>query len=136
MIGNIENYAGNPARAIEMLLDSMRLDPHFPDLNLHILGQAYFALERDEEAADAFRQRIERNPHTDSSHVFLAGAYGHMGRAEEAKEEWAKTFKVTPKYSLSDRAGRWPYKTHDVANRLYDGLEKAGIDAGPRPWDD
>ena len=136
MLGNIENYAGNPERSIEMLLDSMRLDPHFPDLNLHVLGQAHFALGRDEEAADAFRRRIERNPGTDSSHVFLAGAYGHLGRPEEAKAEWAETFKVTPKYSLADRAGRWPYKTHDVANRLYDGLEKAGIDAGPRPWDD
>ncbi len=136
MLGNIENYGGNPERAIDLLLDSMRLDPHFPDLNLHVLGQCYFALGRDEEAADAFRRRIERNPGTDSSHAFLAGTYGHLGRFEEAKEEWAQTFKVTPGYSLADRASRWPYQTHDVANRLYDGLEKAGIDAGPRPWDD
>ena len=133
MLGNVENFAGNPARAAEMAEESMQLDPHYPGMILHVLGQCYFALQQFEEAAEKFRRRIERNPETDSSYVFLAASYGHLERFDEAREQWAHVFEVKADYSLYERARLWPFEKPDLVNLLYEGLEKAGIDPGPKP---
>ena len=133
ILANIENFAGNPERAAEMGEEAMRRDPHSADMSLHVLGQCYFALQKFEMAADLFRRRIARNPNTDSSYVFLAGCYGQMGRYDEAREQWAHVFEVKPDYSLYERARLWPFKKTDVVDLLYEGLEKAGIDPGPKP---
>jgi adenylate cyclase len=111
----------------------MRLDPHYPGLTLHVLGQCYFGLKQFERAAEMFRQRIARNPNTDSSHAFLAATYGLLGRAEAAREQWAHVFEVNPDYSLLEPARLWPYEKTDVVDMLYAGLEKAGVDPGPKP---
>jgi adenylate cyclase len=133
VLGNIENYAGNPRRGAELTEQTMRLDPHYPGLTLHVLGQCYFGLKQFERAAEMFRQRIARNPNTDSSHAFLAATYGLLGRAEAAREQWAHVFEVNPDYSLLEPARLWPYEKTDVVDMLYAGLEKAGVDPGPKP---
>jgi len=133
MLGNIENFAGNAARAEKIVEETMRLDPHYPDMTLHMLGQYLFAQKKFEAAAEMFRRRTERAPNTDSSFAFLAATYGQLGRYDEAREQWARVFEVKPDYSLFDRARLWPYEKTDMVDLLYAGLEKAGIDPGPKP---
>jgi len=133
MLANIENFAGNPERAAEMGEEAMRRDPHSSDMSLHVLGQCYFAQKKFEMAAELFRRRITRNPNTDSSYVFLAGSYGQLGRYDEAREQWAHVFEVKSDYSLYERARLWPFKKTDIVDLLYEGLQKAGIDTGPKP---
>jgi tetratricopeptide (TPR) repeat protein len=132
MLGNIENYSGNPREAIDILEECMRLDPHGPSLGFHVLGQAWFVLGEWAKAEEQFRHRIAREPDTDSSYVFLAGTLGHLGRMEEAQAQWKQVFNVKPDYSLAERTRLWPYQKPDVIDYLYAGLEKAGIDPGPR----
>jgi adenylate cyclase len=132
ILATIENFAGNYQTAIDAFLELVRLDPHGPAMALHTVGQSYFALGEWEKAADYFRQRIARESNTDSSYVFLAGTLGHLGQKEEAQENWKQVFMVKPDYSLAVRSRLWPYKDSTVADNLYAGLEKAGIDPGPR----
>jgi len=133
MLGNIENFSGNPRLGIDLINETIRHDPHFPDLNLHVMGQCYFALKEFETAADYFRQRVDKNPNTDSSLVFLAGTCGQLGRFDEAREKWDKVFVVNPTFSLFERASLWPFVKPDVVDFLYEGLDLAGIDPGPKP---
>ncbi|MBT4017310.1 MAG: tetratricopeptide repeat protein [Alphaproteobacteria bacterium] len=132
ILATIENFSGNYQTAIDAFQELIRLDPHGPAMALHTVGQSYFALGDWETAADYFRQRIAREPDTDSSYVFLAGTLGQLGQKEEAQENWKQVFMVKPDYSLAVRSRLWPYNDTTVADNLYAGLEKAGIDPGPR----
>jgi len=62
-----------------------RLDPHKPHLYDFWGGVAQLQLERFEEAAATFRRVIELNPENMWAHMWLAIAYGHLGRKKDAK---------------------------------------------------
>ena len=107
----------------------MRLDPQYPDAYLHILAQAYFQLDRFEEAAGLLKRRIIRKPDTDISRVLLAATYGYLGRVEEAKTQWADALAVNPNFSLEQRRRVLPYQDPADFERVVEGLQKAGIPA-------
>jgi tetratricopeptide (TPR) repeat protein len=107
----------------------MRLDPHYTDMFLHILGQAHFGLGRYDDAIAALKRRIIRNPDTDASRILLAAAYGHLGRVEEARTQWDEALRFNPAYSLEHRRRILPYKDPADFERIVEGLRKAGLPA-------
>ncbi len=76
--------AGKPAEAIDAIEIAMRLDPHHPPNYLITLGAAQFGMERFEEAALIFERAVKRNPDNEIPFIYLASAYGHLGRIEDA----------------------------------------------------
>jgi adenylate cyclase len=127
MLGHILDYVGRSAESLELLDKAMRLDPLYPDLYLHFAGLAYFALGRYDEAVSVLQQRIKRNPGTDISRVLLAACYGHMGKAEAARDEWSQALKLNPAFSLERRKRILPYKNPEDYERIPEGLRKAGL---------
>jgi TolB-like protein/Flp pilus assembly protein TadD len=125
LLGLTHHYAGNSKKAIELIDPGMRLDPHYPDIRLHWLAQAYFQLGRYEEAIDLLKRRLIRKPDTDISRVLLAASYGHLGQVDKA--EWAEVFRINPDYSLEHRRQVLPYKDPTGFNRVVEGLRKAGL---------
>ena len=75
----------------------------------------------------AFKERIHLAPKTDLSRAFLAVALGHLGEAEEAKRVWRELMEINPKYSFAEHLGRLPFPNPTDADRLGEGLLKAGI---------
>jgi len=67
-------------------------------------------------------------PDSDISRVLLAAAFGHLGRTEEAREEWERARKINPRYSLRQKREVLPYRDSSVLDRMAEGLGKAGID--------
>jgi tetratricopeptide (TPR) repeat protein len=126
-LGLLLHYVGRSEEGIELINRGMRLDPHYPDIRLHWLAQAYFQLGRYEEAIDLLKQRLIRKPDTDISRVLLAASYGHLGRKEEAKAEWVEALRVNPNYSLEHRRNILPYKDPADFEKIVDGLGKAGL---------
>ncbi len=126
-LGNVLHYAGRSEEGIEPMHRGMRLDPHYLAIYLHFLAQSFFQLGRYEEAIDLLKRRIIRNPETDVSRVLLAASYGHLGRVEEAKAEWAEALRVNPDYSLEHRRQILPYKDPTDFEKMIDGLRKAGL---------
>jgi adenylate cyclase len=120
-------YAGRAAEALEPIARAMRLDPHYPAILLHFMAQANFSLGNYEIAAQHLVDRIARTPGTDASRMLLAACYGHLGRLEDARAEWAELLKVNPGFSLTQRAGVLPYKDAADFQRIADGLAKAGL---------
>jgi TolB-like protein/class 3 adenylate cyclase/Tfp pilus assembly protein PilF len=120
-------YSGRSAEALACFDRAMALNPYYPDVYLHFQAQAMFQLRRDEEAIGILRRRLVRNPSTDVSRVLLAASYGHLGRFEEARQEWQEVFRVNPDYSLEHRRKVLPYKNLDDFELVVDGLRKAGL---------
>ncbi len=120
-------YGGRSAEALEAIETAMRLDPHYPDLWLHFLGQIYFMLERFEEAVSALQRRLIRYPGTDISRVLLASCYGHLGRINEARAVWLEVFRINPHYSLDHHLEVLPHEDTADLDRMVDGLRKAGL---------
>ena len=128
LLANIEHYEGKYEEAVKGAEAAIRVDPYSPDIVLQILGQALFMAGDFAKAEKVLKQRIERNPATDTSHLYLASMYGHQGRNTEAQAEWAEIFRVNPGYSLAERIATWPYKDDTVPKYIVEGLEKAAID--------
>ncbi len=127
LLGLISNYAGKPEQALEALNKAMRLDPHYPAICLHFLAHAYFYMGRYDDAIAALKRRLIRQPESDISRVLLAAAYGHLGRTDEARAEWAEALRVNPDYSLEHKRQILPYKDPAEFDRIVDGLRRAGL---------
>ncbi len=120
-------YSGRSGEALAPMAMAMRLDPHYPNIVLHILGQAHFSLGQYETAAAILLDRIARNPNTDASRMLLAACYGHLGRTEDARAAWQGLLGVNPGFSMTQRSQVLPYKDSSDFDRIAQGLAKAGL---------
>ena len=127
ILGLVEIYSGNPLAAIPLVERAMRLDPAFAQQSMHFLGTAYLVADKFETAAATFRERIRRAPDTDLSRAFLASALGQLGEIEEARRVWAELKKINPKYSFHVHLARLPFRNKADADRIVEGLAKAGL---------
>jgi len=126
--GNVHIYTGEPTKAIPYIERGMRLDPDpHNGQYVHFLGTAYFVAGEFETAATCFRDRITINPTTDFSRALLASALGHLGRPEEARQVWQELKEINPRYSSTDHFAQLPFKDSADADKLADGLRKAGL---------
>ena len=105
----------------------MRLDPATNPQYLHFLGMANLLAGKYETAAALFKQRIVLVPATDFSRSALASALGHLGEVDEVRRVWRELMEINPKYSFSEHLVRLPFKRQEDAQRLADGLAKAGL---------
>jgi TolB-like protein/rhodanese-related sulfurtransferase/thioredoxin-like negative regulator of GroEL len=130
--------AGKPAEAAENVQIAMRLDPHYPASYLTRLAEAQFAKGQFQDAAATLERAANRNPNDDWTFVYLAAAYGHLGREQEAKEAVKKANVLRAKTgwdnltltALNQYVFRW---TGDKKS-LREGLVKAGVTAGSAEW--
>ena len=127
--GNVHIYTGEPTKAIPYIERAMRLDPGGPQQGqyVHFLGTAYFVAGEYETAATCFKDRITINPTTDLSRALLASALGHLGRHEEARQVWHELKEINPRYSYADHFARLPFRDPADADKLTDGLRRAGL---------
>ncbi len=125
--GGIRMYVGRPEEAIPLIERAMRLDPATNSQFLHFLGMANLLAGKYETAAAALRQRILLTPSTDFSRSLLASALGHLGELDEARRIWQELKDINPKYSFAEHLGRLPFRNDADAQRIAEGLKKAGL---------
>ncbi len=123
----IQIYSGEPAKALESLQTTMRLDPHYRDIFLYLLAQAYFHLKQYNEAIEALKRRLIRKPESDISYVLLAASYGHLGKIAEGRAEWQKALEINPDYSLEQKRQKLPYQNPADFDHFANGLSKFGL---------
>jgi adenylate cyclase len=119
-------FRGEPAAGIPDLERAVRIDPA-GTIYLHFLGLAHLMLGHYQTAAAHFRERILLAPETDLSRVMLASALGHLGSTEEARRIWKEMKAINPQYDLEYHVGRLPFRQKEDAQRIRDGLRKAGL---------
>ena len=126
--GTLHIYLGEPAKAIPYIERAMRLDPTSQHGQyVHFLGVAYFVAGDYETAVACFKDRIAINPTTDLSRAFLASALGHLQNLDEAGRIWRELKAINPDYSSSEHIGRLPFRDPVHAEKIVDGLRKAGL---------
>ncbi len=121
-------YAGEPARAIEVLEAAIRLDPFQPLNHSSVfMGQANYMLKRYDDAARLFRECASRQPNSQWPHLWLAGTYAQLGQLDEARTEAAEVLRINPGFTIERYKRLAVHKNpKDVEHRL-DGLRKAGL---------
>jgi adenylate cyclase len=122
-------YAGQPARAIEVLEANIRLDPFAsPIYSSGVMGLANYSLKRYGEAVRWLRESVLRSPNQQVVHLGLASAYAQFGQLEEARKEAAEVLRINPGFRIEGykRIVAVYKDPKDVEHRL-DGLRKAGL---------
>jgi adenylate cyclase len=120
--------AGAPARAIEFLEASIRLDPFAPPLvSSGLMGLANYMLKRYPEAVRWFRECALHLPNMQLPHIWLASGYAQSGQIEEARKEATEVLRINPGFTIESWKRLLVYKDpKDVEHRL-DGMRKAGL---------
>jgi len=126
-LGDMLSWSGRPEEAIGLVNKAMRLNPIYPTSYLWNLSHAYFLMRRPEEAIDALKRLLNRNPNFHPAHVYLAVMYIELGWTEEAGAEWTEFVRRSPETSPEAWRQRLPYKDQAVLDRLFGALGKASL---------
>ena len=126
-IAHILTYSGHAAGAINTIDAYMRLDPFYKDIVLYFLAEARISLGQFDQAITALKQRLERNPNSETSYALLAACYGHLGRIAESQAAWAEVMRIAPNFSIERRRRILPFKNPDEFERRIEGMRKAGL---------
>ncbi len=123
-------YAGQSARAIEVLKAHMRLDPFYAPLAPHWLGLAHFTLKQYPEALAALSECALRAPNYGAVHLWLAATHARMGHMHAARAEAAKVLELDPNFTIERVAqSTIAFKHAEVAADCFDAMRRAGLPA-------
>lgn len=126
-MARIQIFRGESADAIDVLNRYIQLDPLYRAQTLHFLAEARLGLEEFEEAIALLKQRLDREPHSETSYALLASCYGHLERSAEGRAAWEEALRLAPDFSIERRRRTLPFKRAELFERQVDGLRKAGI---------
>jgi TolB-like protein/DNA-binding winged helix-turn-helix (wHTH) protein/Flp pilus assembly protein TadD len=135
-IGLSTMYLGWPEQALDWFAKAHRIGPRDPGrwTWLDGRGHALILLGRDEEAIHALISALDANPKNLFSHAFLAAAYAHLGRSDEARAALAAYLQRRPDTTISTFRRLSPVplgltspKYQQQHERLKEGLRKAGM---------
>ena len=121
-------YAGQAARAVEVLSSHMRLDPFYVPLAPHWMGLANYTLRKYSLALTYLQQCALRAPNYAAVHLWLAATYARLGRIEDAKAEAAIVLKLDPDFTIDGTArSTIAFKREDEAEHCFEALRKSGL---------
>jgi adenylate cyclase len=124
-------YAGEPARAIEVVEANLRLDPFPWGQPFGYMGMSNYMLKRYGEAVRLCRECALRVPNLQLPHLWLASACAQSGQLQEAGKEAAEVLRINPGFTIAS----WKpilllYKDPKDAEHIRDGLRKARLPEG------
>jgi len=96
-------FDGQPARAIETMQASMRLDPHRNATRLAYMGNAHYMLGLYADAVAPLRESALRMPNLRITHLWLAAVYAQLRQVVEARAAVAEVFRIEPGFTIE----RW-----------------------------
>jgi adenylate cyclase len=121
------SYAGEPARAIEVLQAIIRIDPFPLSQMFSGMGFASYILKRYGDAGHWNRECISRQPSQQWPHVTLACAYAQSGQLEEARAAAAEVLRINPGFTIETSKRILVFKDPKDLEHHIDGQRKAGL---------
>jgi adenylate cyclase len=115
---------GRTSEALEKLDIAVQRDPFAPDWYWELRAIPLLQEKRYEEFLEG-SNHISR--HQVWHYPYLAIAYAHLGRIEEAKASAAEVLRLKPDFTAKWIIAMEPYKNPADLEHLLDGLRKAGL---------
>lgn len=119
-------FAGQPANAIDVLRANLRVDP-FQFRRFVVMGNAHYMLGQYDEAMRLLRESAACIPYLRIAHLWLAAACAQLARFTEARAAAADVLRIEPNFTIREWRRTAVYKNPEDADRLFDGLRKAGL---------
>lgn len=126
-LAEILNFSGQPAAALPLIEQAMRLNPRYTPNYLWARGQAYWLLDDHAAAIENFNRVIARNPDHLVSHLMLAIAYSETGDLDAARHAADEVHRISPDFSAEVSFNRVPYREPAVRERARIGMYRAGL---------
>jgi adenylate cyclase len=120
-------YAGEPARALDVVRAQFRLDPFHPPHMHAFQGHALYMLKRYEEALTPLRECIRRGPQVLLGHVWLAATLVRLGQHAEARSIIAEVLRRAPNMTLDRWQAPSLYRDPQDARHMTEALHAAGM---------
>ncbi|QRM31367.1 adenylate/guanylate cyclase domain-containing protein [Microvirga sp. VF16] len=124
------SLAGQPAKALELVFQGMRLNPFSPPSYFYELGLAQFGLGQFEKAAASLERAVALNPDDRWSYRVLLAAYGHLGRTADAERIFSlaeKNRQGLDPLSIRGTAFWYSFKEPADWERMATGLRLANV---------
>ena len=127
LLATVLNYAGQTRDALEMMDKAMQLNPRHPFIYKVIRGEIHFNLREYDKAIEYFNLALERNPVAEEPRLWLAAAYAHQNRLDDARWELEQINNTDDELSIDYFDQVIPLKDPTQRKHLIDGLYKAGL---------
>lgn len=125
--GNMLNHQGRAREAVAFMKMIMRLDPFHAPVYFQYLGNAYYLTGNYEAAIELLRTGASRMSGYRPVFVWLAAAAAQLGRDDEARAAAAEVLRLQPEFTITNWLQLLRLSKHEDAERLADGLRKAGL---------
>lgn len=126
-LANSMVFTGDAEGALPLIRKAMRLNPRYPAQYAEILGQAYYFLDRNEDAVTALRDATERNANLLPSYVFLAAALSGLGDLSEARWTADQLLTLRPNFQSSDVPEMFPIENPTKVAMIVERLRQVGL---------
>lgn len=120
-------YEGDPHNGMLMMQQALRLSPQYPAPYASALGQAYYFLERYDDAVAILKQAIDRNVNLLTSHVFYIASLSRLGKLDEASWAAVQFKSLAPNFKLDDIGEMFPINNQEHLENIKADLRRAGI---------
>jgi adenylate cyclase len=125
-LGLMLTWGGRAEEGIPYMQNAMRLNPFPPSNYFTNLAHVYRESGHHEEAIEAAKKALQREPNNQFAFTCMAVSYIRLGREKEARAAAAEVLRINPKFSLESYAKILPF-TKPVADRVVEDLRKAGL---------
>jgi TolB-like protein/DNA-binding winged helix-turn-helix (wHTH) protein/Tfp pilus assembly protein PilF len=120
-------FNGKPSEGLDLMKKAIALHPHHPYNYSFHLGQAFYILQRYEEAIRAFEKVLDSNPASERAHLWLAAAYAQVGRKDDAEWETEQVLMANPDLSMARIQSAYPFTDPADREHFVAGLNNAGF---------
>ena len=127
--GWVMTFEGDQQKAMDRLKEALRLSPSDPLAYRFLTGAAIanLLMGRFEDAVTFGEEARGKNTKWGPIFRTLAAAYAQLGRLDKAAEALSRLLEREPSATISHYRQRLSYKDSEQAERLWDGLRKAGL---------
>ncbi len=127
--GWVMTFVGDQEKALERLRGALRLSPSDPLLYRFLTGAAtaHLLMGRFDDAVALGEEARGRYTKWGPTFRTLAAAHAQLGRLDKASEALSHLLVLEPSATISNYRKRLPYHDPEQAERLWDGLRKAGL---------
>lgn len=126
-LAEILAWSGRADESIRLIRQAMRLNPHYPVFYLWTLGHAFYLTGRRQEALTALSSIARENPNFVPAHAYRAVLLSELGRAEDARDAWAKASEISPAASMLSLRDRLPYRRAADLDRFLTAMHRLGM---------